>query len=146
MDEKNLVKEFLNRKLLGVIATVDENGKPEAALINYALTDNYELIFETLKSTRKYKNLMVNNTIAFVVGDSEEIEVQYEGEAREISEAEGNFKQVYFLKNPDAKRWEETDGKAFFVVSPVWIRYLNYTREPRQILEFSTKQVIGEQN
>ncbi len=144
MDEKNLVKEFLNRKMLGVIATVNEIGKPEAALINYALTDNYELIFETLKSTRKYKNIMVNNKIAFVVGDSEEIEVQYEGEAREINENEEGIKQIYFLKNPDAKRWEETNDKAFFVVSPVWIRYLNYTREPRQVLEFSTKQVTGE--
>lgn len=44
------------------------------------MTPELEIIFDTVKSSRKFQNLMSNSISSFVVGWTGEITVQYEGE------------------------------------------------------------------
>lgn len=78
------VFQFMNRESLAVLATVAENGQPKAALMGFAVTPELEIIFDTVKSSRKYPNLKKNPRVAWVVGCTTEITVQYEGVAEEL--------------------------------------------------------------
>lgn len=137
MDTKELIAAFLAKTKLAVIATVGENG-PESAVLEFGETEELELIFDTLTSSRKYKNLQKNKNVSFVIGWDENITVQYEGVAEELkgSEAE-KYKEIYFAKNPRAKKWEKQEGIAFFKVTPRWIRYSDLNTYPWEIKELN---------
>ncbi len=74
---------FLRKHTLGVIATKSPEGDPQAAVVGIAISDRYELIFDTLADTRKAINLRHSSRIACVIGWDEEQTVQYEGVADE---------------------------------------------------------------
>ena len=58
----------MNGERLGVLATVALDGSPEAALMGVVTTPELELIFDTVKSSRKYPNLKNNPRVAWVIG------------------------------------------------------------------------------
>ncbi|OGD86569.1 hypothetical protein A2870_02130 [Candidatus Curtissbacteria bacterium RIFCSPHIGHO2_01_FULL_41_11] len=110
--------------------------KPEAAVVDFAQTENLELIFHTLASTRKAQNIQINKNVAFVIGWDENITVQYEGEVGEISDSElEQDKKLYLLKIPEAVKWINEDESKFFKVSPRWIRYSDLNLDPWEIFE-----------
>jgi hypothetical protein len=45
------------------------------------VTPELEIIFDTVKSSRKFQNRMSNSGCSFVVGWAGEVTVQYEGQA-----------------------------------------------------------------
>ena len=51
------VFQFMNGESLAVLATVGDNGQPQAALMGFAVTRELEIIFDTVKTSRKYPNL-----------------------------------------------------------------------------------------
>jgi Pyridoxamine 5'-phosphate oxidase len=53
---------------LGVLATVSPSGAPEAALMDVAVSDSAELIFDTRVGTRKLTNIDHNDRVAVVIG------------------------------------------------------------------------------
>jgi general stress protein 26 len=81
MTRAELLK-FLRQHRLGVLSTVSAAGEPEAAVVGVAFTDELEIVFDTLETTRKAVNLRRSLKIAFVVGWDEEITAQLEGVAR----------------------------------------------------------------
>jgi hypothetical protein len=52
-------------------------------LIGIAVTAELEIVFDTVKSSRKYGNLATNPAATFVVGCTSETTLQYEGVASE---------------------------------------------------------------
>src|SRR5476651_323961 len=96
MDEKIIkdkLLEFLNKHTLGVISTIDfKRNRPESAVVVFANTENFEIVFGTSNTTRKYTNIQVNSNISFVIGwDSKIGTVQYEGIARELKKNEAKI-------------------------------------------------------
>ena len=51
-----------------VQATVSPDGSPQAALVGIAVTDLFEIVFDSLEKTRTAMNLSQNPRVAFVVG------------------------------------------------------------------------------
>jgi pyridoxine/pyridoxamine 5'-phosphate oxidase len=92
--------DFLRSHRLAVEASVSPTGGAQAAVVGFAITDQFEIVFDTLVSTRKAQNLRQNPKIALVVGGSaagEERTAQYEGIADEPSGAElEQLKRVYY--------------------------------------------------
>jgi general stress protein 26 len=80
--------EFIRGHSLAVLATVAPSGAPEAAVVGFVVTDDLELFFDTLESTRKIANLRRDPRMAFVIGWDDERTVQYEGLADEPRGAE----------------------------------------------------------
>lgn len=127
---------FMAGERLGVLATVGEGGRPEAALMGFAVTPELEIIFDTLKSSRKYPNLKKNPHVAWVVGCTTEVSVQYEGEAEELErETLAKYKKIYFAKFTDGPDREKWPGITYFVVRPKWVRYCDYNPANRRIEE-----------
>lgn len=130
------VFQFMNSGRLAVLVTVSENLRPEAALMGFAVTPELEIIFDTVKSSRKYPNLKKNPQVAWVIGCTSEVTVQYEGIAEELEGEElAKYKKIYFAAFPDGPLRESWPGITYFVVRPKWVRYCNYNPEKRRIEE-----------
>jgi hypothetical protein len=134
--------QFLRRHRLAVLATVGEGvgdvaGQPEAAVVGIAVTPECEIVFDTVRSARKYRNLVDRPKVALVIGWKLETTVQYEGVARELAGPEDDhYREAYYSVFPEGREREATwEGLVHFVVRPSWIRYSNYN-EPVQIEEF----------
>jgi general stress protein 26 len=135
--QKKLIFDFIRRYSTGVLATVSPETKSEAAVVSFAITDDFEVIFQTFTPYRKYRNLKNNPSVAFVFGWDEKITVQYDGLAYEIQEKNLiQCKELYFEQNSATLKWDGVPDAAWFKVSPKWIRYLDNT-EPRTIHEIT---------
>src|SRR5439155_10480520 len=56
--------------------------------VGIAVTSELEIVFDTVKTTRKHPNLMARPQCSFVIGWTGEQTVQYEGEAQELHGSE----------------------------------------------------------
>jgi hypothetical protein len=135
---QQLLLAFLNRSSLGVLSTIGPAGAPQAALVGIAVTPTLEIIFDTLRDSRKFQNLTRDPRVAVVIGWQGEVTVQYEGTARRISSTElGPYHEIYFRKFPDGPERLKWEGITYCVVAPKWIRYSDYNQSPPEIAEFS---------
>ena len=136
---------FLRRHSLAVQASVSTATAPQAAIVGFAVTDRFELVFDTVDTTRKVQNLRRNPKIAFVIGgltSGDERTVQYEGVADEPAGAElAQLQEVYFKVFPDGPERKQWAGITYVRVRPTWIRYSDFNRAPPQILEFTPAQL-----
>ena len=146
MDPSDLLS-FLRRHRLAAQASVSAANAPQAAVVGYAVTDRFELVFDTLDSSRKAENLRRGNRIALVIGglvDGEERTVQYEGVADEPSGEElERLKKVYCSAWPDGPSRLSWPGLTYVRVKPTWIRYSDFSANPPKIVEFTSGQLIA---
>jgi general stress protein 26 len=134
---KDLVYQFINQHSLGIVATTNKANEPEAALVGIAVSVNLEIIFDTVKISRKYHNILQNPKVALVIGWDNETTVQYEGMAEILgndTDAE-NFKHIYYRAFPDGRERADTwPGLVHIKIKPRWLRYSNFN-EPVVIQE-----------
>ena len=118
---------FLQKHRLGVQSTVSPSGDPQAAVVGIAVTPELEIIFDTLDTTRKCRNLRADPRIAFVIGWDDEITVQLEGIADEPTGAERDrILEAYFAAYPECREHLAWKGITHFRVRPTWIRYSDF--------------------
>ena len=132
--------EFLAQCRLGVLGTICRTETPQSALVGIAVTQQLELIFDTLKTSRKYPNLIARPACSFVIGGWGEGEqtVQYEGEAEELRSPElERYQETYFKAWPDGPARMSWPGIVYFVVRPAWIRYSDFDQNLPLIREFT---------
>lgn len=137
--------DFLRSHRLAVQASVSETVAPQAAVVGFGINDQFEIVFDTLASTRKAQNLRKNPKIALVIsglvaGDGRT--VQYEGIADEPSGPElEQLKQVYYTAYPDGPGRLNWPGLIYIRVRPTWIRYSDYNTDPPVIVEFGAGEL-----
>ena len=130
------VLEVLARHKLCVIATVDEQSRPEAAIVGFSHSETLELLIGTSHKTRKYANLMRNPHSAVVIGDTI-AEVQYEGAVRQLEQAELNDQlKERFQKLPGNEQYLQDPEQAWLLITPKWLR-LTVHGNPNRIEEMS---------
>jgi pyridoxine/pyridoxamine 5'-phosphate oxidase len=127
---------FLAAHALAVVGSISTEGAPQSALVGIAVTEDLEIVFDTLNTTRKYRNLTSNPKASVVVGWEGEKTVQFEGEAF-LPEGEelARYKGVYFSKWPDGVDRQNWPGLVYFVVRPRWIRFSDFDQRPPLIEE-----------
>ena len=138
MTEQDLYA-FLVQHRLGVLGSICDAGTPQSALVGIAVTPELVIVFDTVRSSRKYPNLIQNSKCSFTIGGwgAGEQTVQYEGEARELASPElERYQQIYFKTWPDGPARMSWPGIVYFAVRPNWIRYSDYDRNPPLIAEF----------
>jgi hypothetical protein len=131
---------FITKHRLGVLGTISDAGAPQAALVGIAISPQLEIIFDTVKSSRKYPNLIARPACSFVVGGwgSGEQTVQYEGKAEELQSPKlAHYQAIYFNVYPDGPARMSWPGIVYFVVRPTWIRYSDFDQNPPLIREFT---------
>jgi pyridoxine/pyridoxamine 5'-phosphate oxidase len=134
--DRGFIYSFMAGCRYGVVSSIAGDGTPQAALVGIAVTPELEIIFDTVSSSRKYRNLMARPECSFVVGWSGEQTVQYEGIASTPTGAElKRYQEVYFAAWPDGPARMSWPGIAYFVVRPTWIRYSDFAQNPPLIQE-----------
>ena len=73
---------FIAQSKLGVLSSMGASGTPQSALVGIAVTGDLEIVFDTVKSSRKYANLNARPACSFVFGWTGEQTLQYEGMAK----------------------------------------------------------------
>jgi uncharacterized pyridoxamine 5'-phosphate oxidase family protein len=128
--------EFLREHRLAVEASVGADGQPQAAVVGIAVSDRLEIIFDTLTSMRKYRNLVERPRIALVIGWDREITVQLEGvvDFPEGAELE-RIRACYFGPYPDGRARLAWPGITHARVRPTWLRLSDFTHDPPRIVE-----------
>ena len=129
--------EFIAARKLGVISSLSSSGSVQSALVGIAVTQDLEIIFDTVKTSRKYSNLINNPACSLVVGWNGEQTLQYEGNAMELNGAElQRCQATYFDAWPDGPSRMAWPGIVYFCVRPRWIRFSNFDANPPLIQEF----------
>jgi hypothetical protein len=140
VDNESLLA-FLRSQRWAVEATVSPAAHPQAAIVGYAVTDQLELVFDTLATTRKAANLRADPHIALVIGGwqaGSEQTLQYEGVADFPAGSDlTRLKQEYFKAFPDGPSRESWAGIAYVRVRPTWLRFSDYGVDPPRIVERS---------
>ena len=100
------------------------------------MTSKLEIIFDTVKTSRKFRNLMANPRCSFVVGGAGEITVHMKA-SRTNPRGLADYQQIYFARWPDGPNRLSWPGITYVVVQPKWIRYSDFDQNPPLIEEFS---------
>jgi general stress protein 26 len=132
---------FVRTHSLAVQASVSMLGNPQAAVVGFIATDDFEMFFDTADSTRKVQNLRHNSHCALVIGgmtSGDERTVQYEGIADEprgmVCE---RLKEVYFERFPEGRDRQHWPGLTYIRVRPRWLRFSDFNQSPPTILELT---------
>ncbi len=112
-------------------------------MVGYGVSDDLEIVFDTLGTTRKAANLRRDPRSAVVVGWDDEQTVQIEGLADEPTGAElARLKRVYFAAYPDGPEREAWAGITYVRVRPMWARYSDF-RPGGGVVEWSEAELRG---
>jgi hypothetical protein len=136
---------FMQSHRVAVQASVSADATAQAAVVGIAVTDRFEIVFDTLASSRKARNLRENPAIALVLGGllpGDERTVQYEGVADEPAGDElERLKRIYYAVYPDGESRLSWPGLIYVRVSPRWLRYSDFGQPAPLIVEFSETQL-----
>jgi pyridoxine/pyridoxamine 5'-phosphate oxidase len=144
---RNELVQFLRSCPLVTAATVSPDGAPQAAILGVAVSDELELVFDTVDTSRKFRNVQRDGRIAVVFGAAggyksgshDERTVQYEGiaDVPNGEELKRVREEIYFKQFPDGRERMKWPHITYVRVRPVWMRYSNYNVGPPEILEWS---------
>jgi Pyridoxamine 5'-phosphate oxidase len=136
MTERDIY-DFMAKRKLGVLGTIGRTNLPQSSLVGIAVTKELEIVFDTVKTSRKYGNLVARPDCSFAVGWEGEQTVQYEGEAAELSGNElVRLQGLYFETWPECRVHLTWPDIVYFAVRPRWIRFSDYDQKPPLIQEF----------
>ncbi len=123
------VQTFLDEFQTCVVSTIHLD-QPQAAVVGFSVDDECKILIATNQNTRKASNLVENNKVALVVGFDGPRTVQLEGVARKI-EAEEYTERIglHFRKVPGAQKHVEEAGQNYYLITPTWLRFTDYTNE-----------------
>jgi pyridoxamine 5'-phosphate oxidase-like protein len=128
---------FMARSKLGVLGSLWQSS-PQSALVGIAVTPQLEIVFDTIESSRKYRNLRMAPACSFAIGWDGEQTVQLEGEAKQLASPElERYQEIYFKAWPDGRAHLSWPGIVYFIVRPRWIRFSDFDRTPASIQEFT---------
>jgi PPOX class probable F420-dependent enzyme len=134
--------EFLRRHRLAVQASTAADGGPQAAVVGFGVSDELEIVFDTLESTRKYRNLRRDPRIALVVGWDAGACAQIEGVAEfPVGDELSRLRECYFVAYPDGRERLAWPGITHVVVRPTWVRFSDFTIDPPRIVEMGASEL-----
>lgn len=134
--------EWLKLRELAVQASVFPDGRPQAAVVGFVVTDRFEFVFDTEVASRKMGNLRRDPKAALVIGWDEEQTVQVEGVADEPKETDlDRIKQVYFARFPEGQTRARQGGVTWVRVVPAWIRYSDFRGSQPAIVEYGKDEI-----
>jgi hypothetical protein len=130
------ILSFVRQYRWAVVATTSRTGQPQAAVVGFAASDSFELIFDTLDASRKIANLRHDNRIAAVIGWDDAQTVQIDGIADEPKGSElERLQKIYFARFPDGLDRRGWKGISYVRVRPAWVRYSDFRVDPPGIIE-----------
>ncbi len=142
------ILEYLSSQRVCVIAVEMPDGSPHAATVHFAhIVDPLTFIVLTEKTYRKAEPLFQKDTVraSVVVGTQEEKEIktlQLDGIASLTNDPA--YIRAYYEKFKDKNREELEEGDIFFIFTPTWWRFTDWSRpEGKTIITSDGKNSIA---
>jgi general stress protein 26 len=138
LSSKSEVLAYMRQARYAVVATIGADGRPQSALMGVATTDELEVVFDTLSTSRKHANLTRDKRIAITFSGPDEQTLQLEGIALPVSvtgSADYDYRETYYAVWPQGRERTSTPQLAYWRVVPHWARYSDYARGPL-VVEF----------
>jgi len=139
MDQTSLRKEILAflRENFIMSAAVSENDKPSATILLYHVDDEFNFYFATHTNTYKTRKLLNNPAISLCVWQHNQMLIQVDGTASEVSDPSQKLAIIDKLAESAAKGpdfWPpllRIGGEAYIVfkVTPHWLRKLDLKQD-----------------
>lgn len=86
--------ELLNKRDIGVLSTIERTGSLRGAAVYYVIKDGY-VYFMTKENTRKARNIVANEHVAFTVFDEQGLEtIQLAGMAEQVTDDKTRMKVI----------------------------------------------------
>jgi hypothetical protein len=137
--------EVMRRRRYAVESSTAQDGSPQSAIVGTAVSDDFEVVFDTLGTSRKARNLRRGSPIALVFGSLEGIDertVQYEGIADEPAGADRErLVDLYLSVFPDGRERQSWPHLTYFRVTPRWLRFSDFNSTPPRIVELDTRGI-----
>jgi hypothetical protein len=118
---------------LAVVSTIGSRGEPQGALVGIGATDELDIVFDTVTTSRKHSNLVDDPRVAVTFDGPGEKTLQLEGLAVSLSTtgaADAEYREAYYLAWPDGRDRLLWRNIVYWRVSPRWARYSDYDRGP----------------
>lgn len=118
------------------------DGRPQAAVVGIATSDDLEIIFDAIAWSRKCENLRRDPRIALVIGWDREITLQVDGVA-DFPEGDDlhRVRACYFQAYPDGRERLSWPGITHVRVRPTWLRYSDFAQRPPFIIEMKAEDL-----
>jgi hypothetical protein len=136
---------FLRAHRYAVQASTGPVAAIQAAVVGIAILDTFEIVFDTIATSRKARNLEEDRRIALVIGGlrGEAQTVQYEGEADRPAGGELEaLREQYFRVFPDGRDRLSWPGLIHVRVRPRWLRYSDFSSDPPAIVEMNAIDLL----
>ena len=138
---RDTVLAAMRRERYAVQASVSPDGTPQSAIVGVVVSDELEIFFDTLVTSRKAINLRDRPYAAFVFGSTAAdaaSTLQIEGVVDEPSGADlARLLELYFAQFPDGRERQQWPAISYWRLRPAWIRYSDYAASPPLIVELS---------
>ena len=138
---------FMRAHPNAVQATISSDGSPQAAVVGIAVTDLFEVVFDSLETTRKAVNLSQNPRVALVIGGwtpGDERTVQYEGIVDRPTGVELEaLKAIYYARFPSGPSRLAWPGLVYLRARATWIRYTDFDKNPAEKIELNRDQLMA---
>ena len=112
---------FVRAHPTAVLATRDDDGHPQAALLGVAALDDGTLVVDSAEHARKVANVRRDPRVAVALGLDGDVTVQVEGDAR-VAEGDERVRlaAAYEAQLPGSRALAE--GYVVVAVTPRWVR------------------------
>ena len=141
MNRKTQIKllyQFMQRQKLAVMASVNTESWPEAAVVGMVVTEDLEIFCSTFRTSRKFENIKNNPRVALAIGWEDGKTVQYEGNAVDVTDDESSeLLKSRLASIPSIAKYLERDHQIFYKINPKWIRFSDLSVDPWQRFEIT---------
>ena len=124
---------YMRGHRLAVEASVDAAGQPQAALVGVGVADGFDIVFDTVNTSRKHANLLADPRAAVTFSGPGERTLQFEGMARPVSTtdpADALWRQAYYAAWPDGPDRLAWEGLVYWRIEARWLRFSDYDAGP----------------
>jgi hypothetical protein len=138
------LRTFLRQERYAVQSSRSLHGV-QAAVVGIAVSESFEIFFDTVGTTRKAVNLRRDPAVALVVGSTSaeaSSTLQIEGLADEPEGVElERLLNLYLAKFPDGRGRRGLPDLTYFRIRPTWMRWSNFATDPPEIVEFTAADI-----
>ncbi len=134
------LEKLLSTQLLCTIASLGDDGYPNAASVAFSHTADLTFIFSTDDSTRKAANIARNSKVAITVTDIESrVTMQAEAIATKLSREEFSeqYEAYHFEKLPFTRFFKDIPTMSFYILKPVHIKLTDINEKPWRVTEIN---------
>jgi len=122
-----------------IFSTASQKGKPQSALMHFALDGDNNLLFNIFNESRKYTNLIENEQTSVVLFHDPDY-AQLDGTVEELSTDDANTAKQKFITKYGDSPWYADPKMRVFKFTPTWIRVYLDRKVPPTLVEFDLRK------